>query len=70
MKEGGIKSPAARLNRACACLTDALLRLRVRRIYKSEARECSIFWDEIEREVEFISDDWEITIRQRNRERA
>jgi len=69
MKQGP-KSPAARLTRALACLTDPILRLRARRIYNAEAKECSIFWDEVEREVEFVGDDWEIVISQRNRERV
>ncbi len=59
-------APRQRLEDALKCIRNPRVRLQVRRIYEQEIPTGSIFWDEAERQVELISNDWEIIIRERD----
>lgn len=59
------QSPSQRLESALKCIQNPMVRLKIRRIVASEAQYASVFWDEDERQVELIADDWEMIIRER-----
>ena len=52
-----------RLEMALSCFCNPANRLRAQKIWESE-KPCSIFWDKDERQIEFISDNREIIIRE------
>ena len=60
------QSPRQSLEMALECIRNARVRLQIRRIFESEIPTGSVFWDEQERQVELIGNDWEIIIRERN----
>jgi len=60
------QSPRQRLETALDCIRNARVRLQVRRIFENEIPNASVFWDETERQVELIANDWEIIIRERD----
>ena len=60
------QTPRQRLESALACIHNARVRLQIRRIWEEHIPNASIFWDKHERQVEFISNDWEIIIRERD----
>ena len=59
-------SPRQRLEAALKCVRNPVVRLKIRRIFEKEIPNASIFWDEDDRQVEFIANDWEIIIRERD----
>jgi len=60
------QSPRQRLETALGCIRNARVRLQIRCIFESEIPTASVFWDENERQVELIANDWEIIIRERD----
>jgi hypothetical protein len=60
------QSSRERLETAIGCIRNARVRLQIRRIFEAEIPNASVFWDEDEREVELIANDWEIIIRERD----
>lgn len=60
------QSPRQRLETALNCIGNARVRLQIRRIFENEIPNASVFWDEKERQVEFVANDWEIVIRERD----
>lgn len=60
------QSPRQRLETALGCIRNARVRLQIRRIFEAEIPKASVFWDEQERQVELIANDWEIIIRERD----
>jgi len=60
------QTPRQRLESALACIRNARVRLQVRRIWEEHIPNASICWDEQERQVELIANDWEIIIRERD----
>lgn len=58
-------TPRQRLEKAIKCISNPVVRLKIRRIH-DEIPNASIFWDEDESQVEFIANDWEIIIRERD----
>ena len=60
------QSPRQRLETALTFIRNARVRLQIRRIFATEIPSAFIFWDEQERQVELVANDWEIIIRERN----
>lgn len=60
------QSPRQRLETALGCIRNARVRLKIRRIAELEMPTALVFWDEQERQVELIANDWEIIIRERD----
>ena len=60
MTEKEPKIPRKRLEMALKLIKEPLSRLIIRRIWESEFRYASIFWDEDKEEVEFITDNLSI----------
>lgn len=56
------KTPHQRLETALEVIRNPISRLIIRRIYKTELKNSSIFWDEKDKMIEFVSDDLTITI--------
>jgi hypothetical protein len=62
------QSPRQRFETALKVLSDPILRLKVRRIWETEMKGCSVFWDEAERQIELIENTHEIIIREHSTE--
>lgn len=58
------KTPHDRLEAAVQVIDNPVSRLIIRRIYKNEMAGASIFWDEKEKSIEFINDNFSITIQE------
>jgi hypothetical protein len=58
------QSPRQRFETALKVLSDPILRLKVRRIWETEMQNCSVFWDESERQIELVGNTHEIIIRE------
>jgi hypothetical protein len=56
-----------RLKTALQIIKDPKRRQKIRRIYERQFKGASVFWDSDEKWIEFISDEFEITIRERER---
>jgi hypothetical protein len=58
------QSPKQRFETALKVLSNPSLRLKARRIWKTEMQGCSVFWDNAEKQIELIGNNHEIIIRQ------
>jgi len=62
------QSPRQRFETALKVISDPILRLKVRRIWETEMQNCSVFWDESERQIELVGNTHEIIIREHSTE--
>ena len=62
------QSPRQRFETALQVISDPILRLKVRRIWETEMKGCSVFWDEAERQIELVGNTHEIIIREHSTE--
>lgn len=63
------QSQRQRLETALQVIRNPRVRLQIRRIFETEmdgpSQATSVFWDEQERQIELVANDWEIIIRER-----